>query len=212
MLPLQIHPQKLNSSTLDQLEQLILSKSHLVPYQDPRGVWVDQGLVANHHIWEWEHPDTADIKASLDEILHPLLGNYVSMASYLLESQLPWDVHNDYIIECKHTDIEPYYAVMIPLETVSTRTVFFDQWAAYKDFGRYKQEHGPIPNHVPHTEWSDMLGHCRAMDRFFLSIHKVYEWQRGDLVLFDRKQWHASDDYRSRLKSKRAIILFTNKL
>lgn len=211
MLPLQIFPQKLSNSTLDHLEGQILACSDLVPYEDPQGVWRGHGLVANHHIWNWDDPDCAGIKTTLAEILVPIIGNFTSMASYILDSQLPWDVHNDYIIECRTTDLDPYYAVMIPLETVPTRTVFFDQWADYKDFGRYKDEHGPIANHVPHEQWNSVLSHCRVKDRFFLSINKVYEWQRGDLVLFDRRQWHASDDYRSKLKNKRAIIMFTNR-
>lgn len=212
MLPLQIFPQKIPSSTLDNLEALILSKSTIVPYEDPQGVWKGQGLVANHHVWEWNDTSTSDIKGIIDAVVQPLIGNYISLASYILDSQLPWDVHNDYVIHCKDTDLEPYYAVMIPLETIPARTIFFDQWAPYKDFGRYKEEHGPIAKHVPHEQWNSMLSHCRVKDRFFLSIQQVYDWQRGDLVLFDRKQWHASDDYRSKLKNKRAIILFTNRL
>lgn len=210
MLPLQIFPQKFNDSTLDKLEQLMLTHSTVAPYHDDKGVWLDQGLVANHYIWEWEDPAASEIKNTLQQVLTPIIGDFTSLASYVLDSQLPWDVHNDYIIHCRDTQLEPYYAVMIPLETVPAKTIFFDQWAPYKEFGRYKEEHGPIPNHVPHKEWSDLLPHCRIMDRFFLSINTVYNWQRGDLVLFDRKQWHSSDDYRSKTKNKRAIILFTN--
>jgi hypothetical protein len=56
-----------------------------------------------------------------------------------------------------------------------------------------------------------MLGHCRTKDRFYLSVQKVYQWQQGDLLIWDRQQWHASDNYlHNDIKQKRAIILFTS--
>lgn len=212
MFPLQIFQQKVDDTTLDYLERRILEVSTVHPHFATEGIWKDQGLAANHYIWKWDAPEAADIKQKLDEILVPIIGNYTSTVPTILDSQLPWAVHNDYILGGPKSNLEPYVAVMIPLETVPTRTVFFDQHADYKDFARYKENHGPISDHVHHVLWKEVLSHCLEVDRYYLSIEKIYEWQRGDLVIFDRRQWHASDDYRSKLKSKRAIIIFTDKV
>lgn len=212
MLPWQIYPQKVDDGTLAHLERMILEVGDIVSHFPQQGVWKDKGLVANHHGWKWEAPDTVQIKQTLDQILFPIIGNYTCVVNYVLDSKLPWAVHNDYLTDSKPLDTEPYYAAMIPLETTAAKTIFFDQYAPYKHFHRFKEEHGPIPNHVPYEIWNNTLGHCHRQDRFYLSIHKIYDWQRGDLILFDRQQWHASDDYRSKIQNKRAIVLFTNKL
>ena len=172
----------------------------------------DRGLVARISHWEWDDPRADSIRDILCPHIIPSIGPFVSLRSHILDSRLPWDVHNDYVINCRPSDLEPYVVVMIPLETAPTRTIFFEQSSEYKEFGRYKQEHEPIPNHVPADEWADMLTHCRWRDRFWLSIDHVYEWKQGDLVIFDRRQWHSSDNFvQSNLNNKRAIILFTNR-
>lgn len=211
MLSPVIKHQLFDSHTLAKLEQAIRQCSEVVDYQDQEGVWKDRGLVAQITHWEWDHPDAEYIRNTLTTALEPVIGPFVSVKSHILDSRLPWDVHNDYVIECSQSQLVPYCVVMIPLDTTPAKTVLFKQGAEYKEFGRYKDEHPPIPDHVPHEAWNGMLGHCRVKDRFWLSIDQVYDWQQGDLVVFDRRQWHSSDNFVSNgLDNKRAIILFTS--
>jgi hypothetical protein len=211
MIPLKVHPSLINVETLTALEQHILKCSEVVNYHDHEGVWKDRGTVANITHWEWDHPNAEYIRNTLGAVLEPIIGPFVSVKSHILDSRLPWDVHNDYVIECSQSQLKPYCVVMIPLQTVDAKTIFFNQSAEYKEFGRYKEENPPIPDHVPHEDWNSMLGHCRIKDRFWLSIDQVYNWQQGDLIVFDRRQWHSSDNFIDNgLSNKRAIILFTS--
>jgi hypothetical protein len=211
MIPLQTIPKVFDSDTLAKLEHSIKACSSTVDYHDQEGVWKDAGTVAHITHWEWDHPDAGYIRDTLGAVLDPIVGPFVSVKSHILDSRLPWDVHNDYAIECSQSQLTPYCVVMIPLDNTPAHTIFFDQGADYKEFGRYKDEHAPIPNYVPHEIWNGMLGHCRTKDRFYLSVQKVYQWQQGDLLIWDRQQWHASDNYlHNDIKQKRAIILFTS--
>lgn len=211
MIPLSVKPGLFDTATLAQLEEHILKCSEVVNYHDQEGVWKDKGTVANITHWEWDHPDAEYIRTTLGAVLDPIIGPFVSVKSHILDSRLPWDVHNDYVIECSQSQLKPYCVVMIPLDTTPAKTIFFNQSAEYKEFGRYKEEHSPIANHVPHESWNSMLGHCRVKDRFWLSIDQVYDWKQGDLIIFDRRQWHSSDNYPANgIEQKRAIILFTS--
>lgn len=210
MIPLQIYPQKFDSSTLERMQETVLSCSEVLNYQATQGVFANQGTVANLIHWEWDDPAAEYLRDTLNAALLPIIGPFVSIRSHILDSRLPWDVHNDYAIDCRPNDLVPYCVVMIPLETTPAKTIFFNQSAEYKDFSHYKETNPPIPDHVPHEQWNGMLSHCWVKDRFWLNIDRVYDWQQGDLVIFDRRQWHASDDYRNRIQSKRAILLFTS--
>ena len=209
--PLKIVPSAVDQDTLVWLEQSILECSHMVDYKDNEGIWKDAGTVAHIKHWEWDDPKADKIKQALTNILEPIIGSFVSIKSHILDSKLPWDVHNDYVIECSQSNLIPYCVVMIPLQTTPAKTIFFNQGAEYMEFSRYQEENPPIADHVSQDAWNSMLSHCRIKDRFWLSIDKVYDWNRGDICVWDRRTWHSSDNFKANnLESKRAIILFTS--
>lgn len=211
MLPLRIFSKKFDSQFLDYLEQEIMACCLKFRHHDDQGVWIDKGLVAEINHWDWYDDNYSHIKTMLYETLQPIIGDFQVSANHILDSRLPWDIHNDYVTKKDNNNLIPYCAIMIPLVTVPAQTIFFNQWAPYKEFIKYKNENSFIKDHVPVEQWKNLLGHCRINDRFYLSIDTVYEWQRGDLVIFDCKQWHASNDYREKIANKKAIIIFTCK-
>lgn len=211
MLPVRIFDKKFDSQTLDYLEQEIMACCLKFRHHDNQGVWLDKGLVAEINHWDWNDVNYSHIKKLLYETLEPIIGDFQVSANHILDSRLPWDIHNDYVTYKDNNNLKPYCAIMIPLVTVPAKTIFFKQWAPYKEFIKYKKENSYIKDHVPIEQWKSLLSHCRITDRYYLSIDTVYEWKRGDLVIFDCKQWHASDDYREKIANKKAIIIFTCK-
>ena len=127
MIPLQIIPSVFDSNTLAQLEQTIKSCSSTIDYHDQEGVWQGAGTVANITHWEWDHSDAGYVRDTMRSVLEPMIGPFVSVKSHILDSRLPWDVHNDYVIECSQSQLAPYCVVMIPLDTTPVHTIFFDQ-------------------------------------------------------------------------------------
>jgi hypothetical protein len=211
MLPLTIQPGLLETATQVFLEQNISSCGTEVDYYDQEGVWKDQGLVAKIQVWDWHDPAAQFAQDTITALIKPILGDFEVDKSHILTSLLPWDIHNDVEIKCEAIDRVPQAVVMIPLEDCSARTIIFDQWSDNFRFNLYKDANPPIPNHVPAAIWNSMLAHCWPKDRFWLSINQVYNWKRGDVVVFDRRNWHASDNFPvNGLDQKRSIILFTS--
>ena len=166
--------------------------------------------MANISHWDWLDPRTISIRQRLTDLLSPSLGDFAVDRSHILDAQLPWDIHNDTVIRCEDKQTDPQAVVMIPLQDCDARTIVFDQSADYDLFRRYRDENPPISNHVPLAQWNELLDHCWPKDRYWLSINAVYEWRKGDMVVFSRRAWHASDNFKSRnIENKRAIILFT---
>lgn len=209
MIPYTVLPRRFNLEQLAQMVQAIESCSTWVDYHDQEGPWKDRGTVANIHHWDWQN-EAPQVRELLTPELAPLLGDFAVDRSHILDARLPWDIHNDTVIRCEVKDTVPQAVVMIPLQDCDAKTVVFDQHADYDNFGRYRENNKPIPNHVPVDLWNHLLSHCWPKDRFWLSIQAIYEWRSGDIVIFDRRQWHASDNFLDRgLEGKRAIILFT---
>jgi hypothetical protein len=210
MIPFTLYPKSFTSADLDHMVSTITSCSETVDFHDTEGVWKDKGTVANIIHWDWNDPRAADIKHKLTTLLEPVLGTFAVDRSHILDAQLPWDIHNDTVIRCEVKDTDPQAVVMIPLQDCDARTIVFNQSADYDLFRRYRAENPPISDHVPVDQWNKWLNHCWPKDRYWLSINSVYEWRQGDVVIFSRRAWHASDNFKQTgLENKRAIILFT---
>lgn len=201
----------IDKDKMDWLVQSILScGAPAVDYHEDEGVWKDQGLVARIHEWDWYADDTAPIREYLSSVLEPYLGRFEVDKSHILDAQLPWSVHNDYEIHCSTRSETPQAVVIIPIEDANSNTLVFHQSATYSTFSRYRQENPPLSKPINGTDWNRWLSHCWPKDQFWLTIDQVFPWHCGDLCVFDRQTWHASDSFhKNDVQSKRAIVLFT---
>jgi hypothetical protein len=158
----------------------------------------------------------------LQELFHPNL-NW-TFASYLDES-LPFDIHSDYYH--KKGNKEPFKACLIPLSVNKTdrdllplaSTVIFNETDVYvppsdemdriwikKEWNKNKtlKENNALQykdQYLPHISDSDLS---------YLSVKVIAEWKFGDLIYWDEKLMHTSNDFRiNGIKSKQAIVIHT---
>lgn len=120
---------------------------------------------------------------------------------------LPWDIHSDYYVEECKTGHLPYYNFLIPLDTVQSRTIIFDQIATSPNFSDYKKSSSLVKNPPDEEFWQENLSMCWPQDRQYVSINKVMPWQqRGQLQGFPSKYFHSSDNFHLRLNSPKSFI------
>lgn len=180
-----------------------------VCYRSEGGRLPKGSLIANQALAQWDQSDSvvSIIKPKLDE----MFGNYYVSELVLQELFLPWDVHTDYVRPNQQG--QPYYSVIIPLNTCDSRTILFDQTAEQNDFYKFKQNNKKIINPVNVDFWQNNLSHCQAEDREYLSLRYVSQpWKAGNLFSFRRNAIHSSDNFHTRISyPKKFIQILTDK-
>lgn len=123
---------------------------------------------------------------------------------------VPFEFHADWDFD-NAPGKEIYYTILIPLETVNTRTIIANEAGDTNFFFEWKPRVKPISNHFSRDFFKQHLSHCAKDQMYYLSHHATFEWRRGSLLAFDRRRWHASDNFVANgLKSKEAILSFTH--
>ena len=121
---------------------------------------------------------------------------------------LPWDLHNDLMLEQCSTGYIPYYNILIPLANVHSRTIVFDQYSTESPhFSDYKAVHNPVDNPIDQEFWDKNLSMCWPQDRAYLTIKKIMPYQqRGHLHVFPSCYFHSSDNFHLHTQGPKKFI------
>jgi len=138
--------------------------------------------------------------------------------SFRLKSFLPYEIHCDYNhvlnndkVPCLE-DEEPYYIIIIPLYSSNSKTMILNQQGKYLHFVDYKKDNAPLPEseQMSEDDFKKDFSHCWPQERPYISVHDEFIWNEGDLVAFDLKLFHSSNDFQKLgVKEKQCITLQT---
>ena len=126
----------------------------------------------------------------------------------------PFDIHNDYLVQMNQVPLsdptinKPAYTIIIPLVDGDYQTLVFNQRAMFNNFSEYKKQNKELDRYMSDAEWKRYCGHCHLEDQKYLTIKKIWHWQKGNLFAFDRCNLHASANFKT---PKRAIVIWSSK-
>jgi len=164
-------------------------------------------LYGNNHQWDFYNDNAKDIRNKLEK--HIPSDTRVAR-SHILESFYPYEIHTD--VNHSGSSSNPQYTFIIPLEDYESETFVFNEYATgTNEFEDFKTNYtGEKKLRIPKDKVLS-LTHIHPKDIMYLSLKETFAWNKGSIFGFDRKYFHCSDNYmRSGLKSKRAIILWTD--
>lgn len=127
---------------------------------------------------------------------------------YVTKLFLPWDVHSDLYLNYVKDGFRYGFNFLIPLHDVHSRTIIFDQWSeTSNEFAEYKKVNSKVENPISEEFWQENLSMCWPIDREYLTIKKVLPYQkRGQLLGFNRKFFHSSDNFHVRGIKEKSFI------
>ena len=139
---------------------------------------------------------------------------------WILDEYHPLGLHTDAHQLVPTDDQLLYYTMLIPLEDLDSCTIITNQYheVDYSSPGSevlladYLKHTRPLPKEQRITEefWKANLIHTPLLARPFFSLDQIFKWNRGSLLAFDRRRWHASDNFLANgIAKKSAIVSFT---
>jgi hypothetical protein len=160
----------------------------------------------------WNYHQHLEVEKILTPKLeHVLQKKLMVTESHILESKIPYLIHNDFIHH-NNQGSNPEYTILIPLDTYNSITVCFNEWAEnYNDFEIFKQNYsGETKLKMDPKFCANRLSHLHPMDLKYLTLHDTFAWNKGSVFAMDRRYFHCSDNFSKRgLVQKRAIVLWT---
>ena len=140
-------------------------------------------------------------------MLEDVFGKFDVTVSMFLEEFVPWTVHSDFFKD----DRNPYYALLVTLnfDIKETHTVVFNELGHTRD---WKSSLNVEKKYRYNKRELGLLSHIDPSMLSKLSIHRFYKWSPGDLIAWDRKLLHASDNFLlGGMEQKTALVLFLNR-
>ena len=160
----------------------------------------------NKYGWNFYDSNTHYIRNIIEKHLPK---NSKVTASHILESVIPFEIHND----INHTgDInKSQYTIIIPLENYNSQTFVFNEYSnKTNEFDDFKMKYKGKPKLRMSKETVLKLTHCHPKDLLYLTLKETFDWTQGSIFAFDRKYYHCSDNYLAAGETfKRAILLRT---
>jgi hypothetical protein len=159
-----------------------------------------------------DNPSMKNSELFLKEKMYKEFGDDLVIGGiHILESHTPYRTHIDGIYGEYGIDDDHYgaYTVVIPLETVDSNTVIFNEWYTNsKNIDEYIQTSDPIDSIDDETYEKYLSYEVREKMRY-LSIETVFPWKIGSLLATSRYKWHCSDNYlKNGIASKTAVIMW----
>jgi hypothetical protein len=159
-----------------------------------------------------------------------ILGNRLTLAlgatpvlssCWVLTEHYPLGLHTDSFQLAISEQEDLYYTIIIPVDNFETCTVLTNQ---YCDVARESQTQEvylneylkgrpllPKDQRITDEFWKQNLSHSGELNRPFFSLEQTFKWTKGSLLAFDRRKWHASDNFlKNGLDKKVAIVSFTS--
>lgn len=126
----------------------------------------------------------------------------------LVTLYLPWDIHSDLHLDMIPLGFHYGYNFLIPLKDVESRTIIFNQWSETTvNFYEYKDTNDKVEFPIDKEFWDENLSMCWPHDREYLTLKQVLPYQRrGQLLGFNRKFFHSSDNFHTRSIKEKSFI------
>jgi hypothetical protein len=148
----------------------------------------------------------------LDDLCQVTNTNLSITVAMLLKESIPWSVHTDY----QKGDQHPGMAFLIPIswngpDQSFTHTVVFNEESteSFNTFLNRNQKKTPNAVYLHNS----LCGHVPKESLEYVSLRAAYRWEPGDLIFWDRKLLHCSDNFLDqRITEKKAIVIFTENL
>ena len=97
-------------------------------------------------------------------------------------------------------------AVLIPLvEGDQYRTITFQAWSDHNPSVADLQSHATEKNHLDPADFGHDANFSLIQD---LAVDTDYHWRLGDVLIWDRNQWHMASDFWRFGKEKNFLVLF----
>jgi len=147
----------------------------------------------------------------LSTYLSNIVGDSYIALGMLLHSTNPYSIHTDYQKDQDYEDNcrEPSEAILIPLQTLSVHTIVFNQQATNND---QIEKLPDIQDHVTNVFWQKNLTHCDEYLKTKVSVKSYNSWQRGQPIVWHRKDLHCSDNFvQNNISIKKAVVFFMYK-
>jgi hypothetical protein len=164
------------------------------------------GISKGHQFYDF-------INTQLCNDLIKLTGTNMSITiAMLLKESVPWSVHTDY----QKGDQNPGMAFLIPIswngpENSFTHTVIFNEESteSFESFQKTAEKKVLNATHLR----DNLCGHISTEKLEYISLLEAYQWNPGDLIFWDRKLLHCSDNFlKQNITQKTAIVIFTENL
>ena len=128
-----------------------------------------------------------------------------------LKEHTPWEIHSDY----NKGDQNPNVAILIPLQIISddsagkTHTIIFNEQSTDNSMQDYLKSNPIVPKYPATELHQQYLDHVPEEQLNYLSLALVAEWSPGDVIYWDRRLLHASDNFvKNGVGEKYALVLF----
>lgn len=151
------------------------------------------------------------IEKKIGPIVDELIGPCKVVDVLLQRVVKPHSIHNDYQppampIEEGQT---PGYAVLFPLRADGpSHTIIFPE----QSLNPSPAENDPVTGYVFDDTQLKLLSHAPEYSMKRVSDPKIIKWSAGDVIAWDRMNFHSSDNFNEHGTTyKDSIILFTNK-
>jgi len=136
--------------------------------------------------------------------LNPLIGNFTIANALASNSFNPGGIHTDY----SEITGNPYYAILIPLETINSHTIVFNE-ESKENFEIWKLTASKIQNNCSYLH-DTLLNHIPKEDLEYLSLNNINKWIEGSLIMWKMTAFHTSDNFIANgLTNKKSVIILT---
>lgn len=185
---------KLTNEQVNQLVMEVIKQSSEDDYIAKWGRYPGE-LISNQR--HFDYYNNSVLTSTIGPVLDQIFGKYRVIDTVRQILYLPWDIHTDW---CRDVvDLQPWYNVLIPLESADSQTFIFEQQANYNDFYVYKEQNPKLAMPMDIKLFKDRLAHCWEEDQQWLSILKITStWNCGDVIAFQRQHFHSSDYFPSK--------------
>lgn len=222
LLPTVIVPNFVSDFEIQTILRIIQEQGKIVKYNanDIVDGETDQVVVSSLQVVSNEQVDP--IMDMIGDRLKLALGSTPVLSScWILTEHYPLGLHTDSFQLAVGEQEDLYYTILIPVDDFETCTVLTNQ---HCDVTRESQTQEvflseylkgrpllPKDQRITAEFWKQNLSHSGELNRPFFSLEQTFEWTKGSLLAFDRRKWHASDNFlKNGLDKKVAIVSFTS--
>lgn len=174
-------------------------------------------LNAYYYTWRFYDPEFRDLRNLLETRIQTAANlELIFDHTHISHSVKPYHLHTDFDQRRMFPGkLNPAYTLIMPLETVNSNTVVFNQCSEYKDLEDYVEHDGgqPVPRdqRVSEEFRKQYLSHIELPYLEYLTLKEVFKWEQGSIHMCDRRHFHCSDNYKANgLTFKKALIFWTS--
>ena len=167
----------------------------------------------NYYIFNPADPLFGDVMAMLtpkfQKEFHPQL--FIQQI-HILDAVDPYRIHSDVESGWLFSDhlTTPAWTFIVPLATVDSHTVVFNESSETKDVQGHTEKNLPINSVDDHT-YNKYFSHINRGLLSWFSIDQIFKWKKGSMFAAPRFRYHTSDNFPANgVTSKRALIAWTS--